>query len=315
MDILDETHFDFLGPKTVGKVRDIYRHGDELVVVTTDRHSSFDRNIAHIPWKGQVLNQVSAWWFDKTRDIAPNHLLTIPDPNVTIAKPCTPLPVEAVVRGYLTGVTDMAAWTRYAAGERRFAGAMLPDGMRKNQKLPRPFFDPTTKEALHDRALDPEQMIAEGFITESLFERVKETALALFARGQELAARNGLILVDTKYEFGVNANGTLTLIDEIHTPDSSRYWQLDSYAARFAAGEEPQYFDKEFLRLWFREHCDPYHDAALPPAPPELIEELSRRYVAMYEEITGSPFAHGETPILPRIEKNLRSYAFSSPIG
>jgi phosphoribosylaminoimidazole-succinocarboxamide synthase len=158
-------------------------------------------------------------------------------------------------------------------------------------------------------------MIAEGFITESRFERVKETALALFARGQELAARNGLILVDTKYEFGVDANGALTLIDEIHTPDSSRYWQLDSYAARFAAGEEPQYFDKEFLRLWFREHCDPYRDAALPPAPPELVEELSRRYVAMYEEITGSPFAHGKTPILPRIEKNLRSYAFSSPIG
>jgi phosphoribosylaminoimidazole-succinocarboxamide synthase len=314
MDILDETHFDFLGPKTAGKVRDIYLHGDELVLVTTDRHSSFDRMIAHIPWKGQVLNQVSAWWFNKTRDIAPNHLLAIPDPNVTIAKRCTPLPVEAVVRGYLTGVTDTAAWTRYAAGERRFGGTMLPDGLRKNQKLPQPFFDPTTKEAAHDRALTPEQMIAEGFITGSLFERVKETALALFARGQELAARNGLILVDTKYEFGVDANGALTLIDEIHTPDSSRYWQLDSYAARFAAGEEPQYFDKEFLRLWFREHCDPYRDAALPPAPPELVEELSRRYVAMYEQITGATFEHGETPILPRIEKNLRLYV-SSPFG
>ena len=313
MDILDDTHFDFLGPLTAGKVRDIYRHGEELVVVTTDRHSSFDRIVAHIPWKGQVLNQVSAWWFDKTRDIASNHLLAVPDPNVTIAKPCTPLPVEAVVRGYLTGVTDTAAWTRYAAGERRFGGAMLPDGMRKNQKLPRPFFDPTTKEALHDRVLEPEQMIAEGFITQGLFDRVKETALALFARGQELAARNGLILVDTKYEFGLDADGRLTLIDEIHTPDSSRYWQLESYAARFAAGEEPQYFDKEFLRLWFREHCDPYRDPALPPAPPELVEELSRRYVAMYEQITGSTFVHGETPILPRIEKNLRSYAFSPP--
>ncbi|HEX8827901.1 MAG TPA: phosphoribosylaminoimidazolesuccinocarboxamide synthase, partial [Xanthobacteraceae bacterium] len=139
--------------------------------------------------------------------------------------------------------------------------------------------------------------------------------LALFARGQELASRNGLILVDTKYEFGVDTNGALTLIDEIHTPDSSRYWQLDSYAARFAAGEEPQYFDKEFLRLWFRGRCDPYRDAALPPAPPELVAELSRRYVAMYEQITGSAFEHGETPILPRVEKNLRSYAFSSPIG
>lgn len=315
MDIVDETHFDFLGAKTAGKVRDIYRHDDALVLVTTDRHSSFDRIIAHIPWKGQVLNQVSAWWFNKTRDLVPNHVLAVPDPNVTIAKPCMPLPVEAVVRGYLTGVTDTAAWTRYAAGERHFGGVTLPDGMRKNQKLAEPFFDPTTKEAAHDRALTPAQMIAEGFITQSLFERVKHTALALFARGQELAARNGLILVDTKYEFGIDADGTLTLIDEIHTPDSSRYWQLDSYAARFAAGEEPQYFDKEFLRLWFREHCDPYRDAVLPPAPPELVEELSRRYVAIYEQMTASRFERGGTPILPRIERNLRAYAFSAPRG
>lgn len=310
MDIVDETDFDFLGPKSEGKVRDIYQHGEVLVLVTTDRHSSFDRMIAHIPWKGQVLNQVSAWWFDKTRDIVRSHLLAVPDPNVTIAKACTPLPVEAVVRGYLTGVTDTAAWTRYAAGERHFGGTALPDGMRKNQKLPQPVFDPTTKEAAHDRTLTPEQMIAQGFITPDLLEQVEETALALFARGQELAAGNGLILVDTKYEFGLDSSGALTLIDEIHTPDSSRYWQRDSYAARFAAGEEPQYFDKELLRLWFREHCDPYRDAVLPPAPPELVEELSRRYVTMYEQITGAAFKPGETPVLPRIEKNLRSYPF-----
>jgi len=307
MDILRETAFDFLGPKTTGKVRDIYERGGKLILVTTDRHSSFDRIIAHIPCKGQVLNQVSAWWFEKTKDIVANHVLAIPDPNVTIAKKCTTLPVEAVVRGYLTGVTDTAAWTRYAAGERCFGGIALPDGLRKNQQLPQPIFDPTTKEAVHDRALSPEQMIAEGFITRDLLDRVKATALALFARGQELAARNGLILVDTKYEFGTGADGGLVLIDEIHTPDSSRFWQLDSYAARFAAGEEPQYFDKEFLRLWFREHCDPYRDAALPPAPLELVQELSRRYIAMYEQITGLAFERGETPILARIERTLKA--------
>ncbi len=309
MDILKETNFDFLGPKTAGKVRDIYDQGDKLVLITTDRHSSFDRIIAHIPWKGQVLNQVSAWWFEKTKDIVPNHVLAIPDPNVTIAKKCAMLPIEAVVRGYLTGITDTAAWTRYSTGKRDFGGVVLPEGLRKNQRLPQPIFDPTTKETLHDRTLAPEQMIAEGFITEELFDRVRKTALALFARGQELAARNGLVLVDTKYEFGTDADGGLVLIDEIHTPDSSRYWQLDSYEARFAAGEEPQYFDKEFLRLWFKEHCDPYRDATLPPAPPQLVEELSCRYIRIYEQITGTKFAYGETPILPRIENNLKSYA------
>lgn len=308
MDILKATNFTFVGPKTEGKVRDIYERGDRLVLVTTDRHSSFDRIIAHIPWKGQVLNQISAWWFQRTKDIVPNHVLAIPDPNVTIARRCAPLAIEAVVRGYLTGVTDTAAWTRYAAGERHFGGIVLPDGIRKNARLPQPLFDPTTKEAAHDRTLTAEQMIAEGFISRDMFERVKHTALALFARGQELAARNGLLLVDTKYEFGTDADGGLMLIDEIHTPDSSRYWQRDSYAARFAAGEEPQYFDKEFLRLWFRDHCDPYRDATLPPAPPELVTELSRRYIAMYEQITGSKFVEGATPVLARMERNLKAY-------
>ena len=191
MDILQETDFDFLGPKTTGKVRDMYERGGKLVLVTTDRHSSFDRIIAHIPWKGQVLNQLSAWWFERTKDIVPNHILAIPDPNVTVARKCTMVPVEAVVRGYLTGVTDTAAWTRYASGARDFGGTSLPEGMRKNQKLPQPVFDPTTKEAAHDRTLSPEQMIAEGFITQTLFDRVKQTALALFARGQEIAARSG----------------------------------------------------------------------------------------------------------------------------
>lgn len=307
MDILSETDFDFLGPKRTGKVRDIYGRGDELVLVATDRHSSFDRLIAHIPWKGQVLNQVSAWWFERTRDIVPNHVRAVPDPNVTVARQCAMLPIEAVVRGYLTGVTDTAIWTRYAKGQRDFGGVTLPERMRKNEQLPQPIFDPTTKEAAHDRALTPAQLIADGFVTAELFDRVKRTALALFARGQELAARNGLVLVDTKYEFGLAEDGTLVLIDEIHTPDSSRYWQRRSYAARLAAGEEPDYFDKEFLRLWFIAHCDPYRDAELPPAPPELVQELSRRYIAMYQQITGNAFERGAVPILPRIEANLRA--------
>ena len=308
MDILKSTNFDFLGPKVTGKVRDIYDRGDRLVLISTDRHSSFDRIIAHIPWKGQVLNQASAHWFDVTRDIVPNHVIATPDPNVTVARKCRLVPVEAVVRGYLTGVTDTAIWTRYGKGQREFGGLTLPEGMKKNQKLPRPLFDPTTKEAGHDRVLTPEQMIVEGFITGELFERLRVTALKLFARGQEVAARHGLVLVDTKYEFGIDPNGSLVLIDEIHTPDSSRYWKLDSYQTRLAAGEEPEYFDKEFLRLWFIKNSDPYGDAKLPDAPADLVRELSRRYVEMYEQITGEKFRHGDTPVLARIERNLKSY-------
>ena len=200
-EVLKETNFDFLGKKRGGKVRDIYEQPERLILVSTDRHSSFDRLIAHVPHKGQVLNEVSAWWFEQTKDIVPNHVLAIPDPNVTVGKKCKMVPVEAVVRGYLTGVTDTAIWTRYSKGERNFGGVTLPDGMKKNQKLPSPIFDPTTKEEKHDRTLTLEEMIAEGFVTKELFEKVRQTALALFAKGQEIAAQRGLILVDTKYEF------------------------------------------------------------------------------------------------------------------
>lgn len=314
-EILKETTFDFLGKKRTGKVRDIYDlpaqagQKDRLILITTDRHSSFDRLIAHIPHKGQVLNQVSAWWFEQTKDIVPNHVLAVPDPNVTVGKKCKMVPVEAVMRGYLTGVTDTAIWTRYQKGERSFGDLTLPYGMKKNQKLLQLVFDPTTKEEGHDRTLTAAQMIAEGFITRELFEKVKQTATKLFLRGQELAARRGLILVDTKYEFGLDKEGELILIDEIHTPDSSRWWKLDSYEARFAAGREPEYFDKEFLRLWFKEHSDPYKDAQLPEAPPELVQELSRRYIEMYEQITDEKFVPGEEPIIPRIERNVKQYA------
>jgi phosphoribosylaminoimidazole-succinocarboxamide synthase len=309
MEVLKETDLKNLGKKKTGKVRDIYDIGDKLVLITTDRHSSFDRIIAHIPHKGQVLNQVSAWWFNETKDIVPNQVLAVPDENVTVAKKFTLVPVEAVMRGYLTGVTDTSIWTRYQKGMREFGGITLPDGMKKNMKLPQPIFDPTTKEDTHDRAITPEQMIEEGLITAELFEQVRTTATKLFLRGQEIAAQRGLILVDTKYEFGTDEAGTLYLIDEIHTPDSSRYWQLDSYEAQLAAGGEPKSFDKEFLRLWFKEHCDPYKDATLPDAPQELVEELSRRYIQMYEQITGQSFVPGEEPIVARIVKNLEPYA------
>lgn len=316
-DVLKETNFDFLGKKKAGKVRDIYDQGKQLILISTDRHSSFDRIVAHVPHKGQVLNQVSGFWFQATADIIKNHVIAIPDPNVTIAQKCKMVPVEAVMRGYLTGVTDTSIWTRYSAGQRAFGGVTLPDGMKKNTKFPQPIFDPTTKEEGHDRSLTPEEMIKEGFITQELFEKLKETAIKLFKRGQQLAAQRGLILVDTKYEFGLAPStslgagdpGQLVLIDEIHTPDSSRWWKLDTYDARMAAGQEPEYFDKEFLRLWFKDNCDPYKDATLPEAPEELVEEMSRRYIEMYEQITEQKFIPGAQPVIERIEKNLQSYA------
>jgi phosphoribosylaminoimidazole-succinocarboxamide synthase len=309
MDVLKETDFANLGQKKSGKVRDIYDQGDKLILIATDRHSSFDRIIAHIPWKGQVLNQVSAWWFEQTKSIVPNQVLAAPDPNVTVARKYQIVPIEAVMRGYLTGVTDTSIWTRYQKGIRQFNDLTLPDGMKKNEKLPRPVFDPTTKEEKHDRTLTPKALVEEGFITQNLFDEVKETATKLFMRGQEIAAKRGLILVDTKYEFGTDEHGDLVLIDEIHTPDSSRYWQLASYAERTKTAQEPDYFDKEFLRLWFKEHSDPYKDERLPEAPADMIEEMSNRYIRMYEQITGTQFVKGAAPIVQRLEKNLKKYA------
>lgn len=314
-EVLKETNFDFLGKKKTGKVRDIYevpaRAGqpERLILITTDRHSSFDRVIAHIPYKGQVLNQSSLWWFTQTEDIIPNHVMASPDPNVTVGRKFKLVPVEAVMRGYLTGVTDTAIWTRYQKGERTFGGVTLPDGLKKNTKLPRPVFDPTTKEDTHDRAISTDQMVEEGLITEELLAEVRDTATKLFVRGQDLAAKRGLILVDTKYEFGTDESGKLHLIDEIHTPDSSRYWQAEGYEESLAGGGEPKSFDKEFLRLWFKEHCDPYKDAVLPEAPAELVEEMSRRYIQMYEQMTGERFVPGEQPVLARMERNLQAYA------
>lgn len=299
MSILKQTDFTNLGAKKIGKVRDVYVQSDKIILITTDRLTGFDRILAHIPHKGAVLNLVSAFWFEQTKDIIPNHVIDVPDPNVTVCMKCDPLRIEGVVRGYLTGITDTAIWTRYQKGERNFGGVKLPDGMEKNQKLSRPIFDPTTKEDVHDRTLSKKQMIAEGFISEELFAKVEKAALALFKRGQEIATKRGLILVDTKYEFGLDNDGTLTLIDEIHTPDSSRWWKEGSQ----------DFMDKEFLRLWFKDHCDPYKDKVMPEAPPEMIAELSRRYIAIYELLTGKKFEIDATiPIEERIEKNLKKY-------
>ena len=307
--ILEGTDFDFLGRKYTGKVRDVYEQPERLILVSTDRHSSFDRIIAHIPHKGQVLNEISAFWFEQTKDIVPNHVIAVPDPNVTVGRKLKTVPVEAVVRGYITGVTDTSLWTHYAKGKRDFGNFRLPDGMKKNEQLPEPVFTPSTKEEAHDRPMSPQELVAEGIVSPETIAAVERTAIALYRRGAEIAEKRGLILVDTKYEFGTDDSGKLVLIDEIHTPDSSRYWQRETYRTRFDKGEEPEYFDKEFLRLWFRDNCDPYRDATLPPAPRELVEELSRRYIRMYEQITGKSFKPGEEPIVDRIARNLKSYA------
>ena len=306
-DVLIKTNFTKLGEKKVGKVRDIYIAKDYITLISTDRHSSFDRNIAYIPFKGEILNQISLFWFDQTKDIIKNHVLKTPDPNVVVAKKCKPLPIECVMRNYITGVTGTSLWTHYKEGKRDFGNFILPDGMKKNQKLEKPVFTPTTKSDAHDRPVTPKEIVAEKILSQDLMDEVEKTARALFDRGQKIAAKHGLILVDTKYEFGLDENNKLTLIDEIHTPDSSRYWKKASYDERFKKGEEPEYFDKEFLRLWFREHCDPYKDKVTPKAPPELVAELSRRYIEIYETITDKNFEHDfSQPIIKRITKNLR---------
>jgi len=306
-DVLEKTDFVGFGEKKIGKVRDIYTMPDKIMLVSTDRHSSFDRIIALVPFKGEVLNQISAYWFEQTKDIIQNHVLSIPDPNILVAKKCKPLPIEAIVRGFISGVTSTSLWTHYQNGQRDFGNFVLPEGMKKNQKLPEPVFTPTTKHEEHDRPISPAEMVAEGLVTQEIADKVEKKAKELFTRGQEIALSRGLILVDTKYEFGLDEKGELILIDEIHTPDSSRYWKADTYEARIAKGEEPEYFDKEFLRMWFKDNCDPYKDEVLPVAPPEMVAELSRRYIEIYEKITGKKFEHDfNTPIMERIINNLK---------
>ena len=292
--------------KYPGKVRDTYDLGDgRLLLVTTDRQSGFDRMLGAIPYKGQVLNRTSLHWFGATKHIVGNHVLGSPHANALLARKCRVLPIEFVVRGYLTGSTDTAIWTQYAAGQRDFGGSSLPEGMQKNQILPETLITPTTKEKDHDRPVTPAEIVAQGWLTADQWEFASFKALELFAFGQHIAAKRGLILVDTKYEFGVAPDGEILLIDEVHTPDSSRYWLAHNYEQRVAAGQEPEMIDKEFFRLWFRERCDPYKDPVLPTPPDDLIAELSSRYIQLFERITGTEFEPDLRPLGPAILESL----------
>jgi len=296
------------GTKRTGKVRDQYEFGDRVALITTDRQSAFDRVLASIPFKGQVLNLTSAWWFDQTKHIIPNHVMSVPDPNVTLAKKCDVFPIEFVVRGYITGSTETSLWTVYNKGDRKYCGNDLPEELVKNQKLEANMLTPTTKEEHHDRPIAPDEIVSEGWMAQEDWDYCSERAMELFAFGQKKAAENGMILVDTKYEMGRDANGKTMLIDEIHTPDSSRYWLAKTYDERMARGQEPQNIDKEFLRLWFVDNCDPYNDETLPEAPEELVTELSSRYIYLYETITGGvfPFPDSGKPVNERINENLK---------
>ncbi len=304
----DTTFLDLPNPRK-GKVRDTFGLGDKLILITTDRQSAFDRILAAVPFKGQVLNQVSAFWFENTKDIVKNHVIEVPDPNVTVAKKCSVLPIEFVVRAYITGSTDTSAWMKYSKGERDICGNLLPDGMVKNQKFDKPILTPTTKAEDHDESISAEEIVKRGIIDEETWQKCENIAFKLFAYGSEIAKEHGLILVDTKYEMGLDDNGEITLIDEIHTPDSSRYWLADSYKERLSRNLEPENIDKEFLRLWFKENCDPYNDPELPSAPDDLVVELSSRYIKLYEMITGKEFTvDTDISIEERLKDNLSKY-------
>ncbi len=293
--------------KKVGKVRDAYFLDDRVVMISTDRQSAFDRVLAAIPYKGAVLNSVSAWWFKKTEHLFPNHLISTPDPNVSIVEKCDVFPVEFVVRGYITGTTETSLWTVYNNGDREYCGNSLPEGLQKNDRLDAPMLTPTTKDKVHDRPVSREEIIELGLMSSEDYDVAAKMSLDLFAFGQKTAKENGLILVDTKYELGKGASGEIKFVDEIHTPDSSRFWIGSSYKKRISVGDEPENIDKEFLRLWFAKNCDPYNDDTLPNAPDELVAELSARYILLYELITGERFVFPDLKkINQRIAKNIK---------
>ncbi|CDN56187.1 Phosphoribosylaminoimidazolesuccinocarboxamide synthase [Neorhizobium galegae bv. officinalis bv. officinalis str. HAMBI 1141] len=295
-----------------GKVRENYDLPDgSRIIIATDRLSAFDRILTAIPDKGHVLTQTARYWFEATKDICPNHVIAYPDPNVVIGKRLDILPVEIVVRGYLAGTTGTSLLTLYKKGERTMYGLDLPDGLKDNQILPAPVITPTSKafDGGHDEPLTPSEIVEQGLLTAEQWATLSRYALALFARGQQLAAERGLILVDTKYEFGTDAEGTIILADEIHTPDSSRYWIADSYSEAFRNGTRPKSFDKDFIRAWVVERCDPYKDE-IPAIPAELVEETAKVYRTAYETITGETFVpdtSGAT-VLDRIRQNLAPY-------
>lgn len=307
--VLTDAEFSELPGHQSGKVRESYDLPDgRRVMIATDRQSAFDHVLAAVPDKGHVLTATAQFWFEETGDVCPNHVIAHPDPNVIIAKKLTMLPVEMVVRAYITGTTDTSIWTMYANGERTVYGHTLPDGLRKNDKLPEVLITPTTKGAVggHDHPITAEEIVAQGLLTQAQWDEAAKKSLALFERGREIADRNGLILVDTKYEFGLDENGEVTIADEIHTPDSSRYWDAASYPKRHTAGAEPENLDKEFLRLWIRERCNPYTDP-LPEIPSETLIEFSNKYVSLFERVTGQKFERTDpkVPVRDRIRTAL----------
>jgi phosphoribosylaminoimidazole-succinocarboxamide synthase len=303
---LGETNLPLPG-KHSGKVRDWYDlDSGRRLLVTTDRLSAFDRILARVPFKGQVLNQLAAWWFDQTADVIANHKIAVPDPNALVAQVVEPFAVEVIVRGYITGVTSTALWYRYSIGERDIYGYHFPEGLRKNDRLPEPIITPTTKGGPtgHDERLTCAEVVERGFLDRTTWDEVQAAALAIFKRGQQIAEKSGLILVDTKYEFGRAPDGCVLLIDEVHTPDSSRFWKADSYVERFAQGAEPENFDKEFVRLAYAEQG--YRgDGPIPTMPNDLWIAASERYICIYEMLTERAFEPGAYPIEPRLIENL----------
>jgi phosphoribosylaminoimidazole-succinocarboxamide synthase len=310
--ILDDAAIPELPNYYKGKVRDNYDLPDgRRILITTDRLSAFDIALAAIPCKGQVLTQTARFWFEATKDICPNHVLAYPDPNVVIGQRLEILPVEVVVRGYLAGTTGTSILPMYKKGQRTVYGVTLPDGMRDNQVLPHPIITPTTKAADggHDMPLTADEIVSTGLLPAEQWRAVTDYALALFARGQRMAQERGLILVDTKYEFGTDPSGRIVLADEIHTPDSSRYWFAESYAARFEAGERPDSFDKDVMRAWVAARCDPYQDP-IPAIPEEIVLATAQVYVDAFERITGQVFDYPDSsePVLTRIRRNLAGF-------
>ncbi len=297
-----------LPAKQKGKVRDWYSpEAGKRLIVTTDRISAFDRILTALPYKGQVLNQLSLWWFENTGDIIKNHIISSPDPNCIIVTEVTPLPIEVIVRGYITGVTATALWYRYSLGERTIYGYDFPEGLKKNQALPEPIITPTTKGGPtgHDERLTCAEVVANGYMTVKQWDYVQKAALKLFARGQKSAKEAGLILVDTKYEFGFDKSGNILLIDEVHTPDSSRYWKFDSYKKRLDEGKEPENFDKEFIRMAYT--AKGYRgDGDVPELEEAVWTEAVELYITAYEKLTKTTFERGEYPIEQRLEKNLK---------
>lgn len=306
MNTLDEIP-SFLPNHYKGKVRDTFDLGDgRMLFVTSDRLSAFDRAITSVPNKGAILNGIAQFWFDRTNDILPNHVIASPDSNVMIVKKLNMLPVEVVVRRYMTGTTGTSIWTKYKNGERDMYGHVFPDGMIKNQELPETILTPTTKGKTDD-PISGKEIVDSGLVSKELWQQTEKAALALFTRGQEIANRQGLILVDTKYEFGIDENGVLHIADEIHTPDSSRYWIAGTYDERFKKGEEPEGLDKEFVRKWLVARMEDPYTAPIPDITDADNAIFSQKYAELYERVTGKEFVDSDpnTPILKRIEQNL----------